>query len=145
MPNLIFKSVIKNRGFTLIEVMVVVVILAILAAIVVPKIMSRPEQARLVKAKQDIMSIENAMNLYKLDNGFYPSNDQGIAALVTKPTSDPIPQNWMGYLKEVPRDPWGNPYHYSNPGKHSEIDIFTYGASNQPDGKTELGNWSAAK
>jgi len=111
----------NQTGFTLIEVMVVVVILALLAAIIVPKIMSRPEQARIVKAKQDILAIENAMDLYKLDNGDYPTNNQGIAALVTKPTQEPVPTDWNGYLKQVPVDPWGHPYQYTNPGKHGEI------------------------
>lgn len=132
----------KQRGFTLIEVMVVVVILAILAGIVVPKIMSRPEQARLVKAKQDILAIQSAMDLYRLDNGFYPSTDQSIQALVTKPSGDPIPQNWMGYLKDVPLDPWGKPYNYLNPGKHRDIDIFSFGPSGKADEATEIGNWT---
>ena len=135
----------KAKGFTLIEIMVVVVIMAILAAIVVPKIMERPEQARIVKAKQDILAIENAMDLYKLDNGHYPSPQQGIDALVKKPTTDPMPTNWSGYLKTVPIDPWGNPYHYSNPGKHSDIDIYTYGPSGKPGGKGEIGNWETRK
>lgn len=132
-----------QQGFTLIEVMVVVVILAILAAIIIPKILHRPDQARNVAAKQDILSIQNAMDLYKLDNGFYPSTEQGIKALVIKPTSEPIPQNWAddGYLKHMPMDPWGHHYHYLNPGNHSEIDIFSYGASNQPSDK-EIGNWA---
>lgn len=134
----------KHRGFTLVEVMVVVVIMAILAAIVVPKIMSRPEQARIVKAKQDILAIQNAMDLYRLDNGFYPSTQQGIQALVTKPTGDPTPNNWHGYLRTSPIDPWGNPYQYLNPGKHSDIDIFTYGPTGKPGGtgeNAEIGNW----
>ena len=99
----------KHAGFTLIEVMVVVVILGILAAVIVPKIMSRPEQARIVKAKQDVSAIQSALDLYKLDNGSYPTTDQGLAALVTKPTSDPIPRNWKsdGYLQKLPVDPWG--------------------------------------
>src|SRR5581483_11898577 len=101
----------KARGFTLIEVMVVVVILGILAAIIVPKIMSRPEQARIVKVKQDILAIQSALDLYKLDNGVYPTTDQGLDALVKKPTSEPIPRNWKseGYLQQVPTDPWGEP------------------------------------
>ncbi len=135
----------KNTGFTLIEIMVVVVILGILAAIVVPKIASRPEQARVVRAKQDIAAIENAMELYKLDNGFYPSTDQGISALVTKPSSDPIPAGWHQYLKELPTDPWGQPYHYLNPGEHGDIDIFTYGPTGQPGGtgdNAEIGDWN---
>lgn len=134
-------------GFTLIEVMVVVVILAILAAIVVPRILRRPEEARIVAAKQDILAIENALELYKLDNGFYPSQEQGLQALVMKPTTPPIPQNWEagGYLKKIPIDPWGHPYHYLNPGQHSDVDIFTYGADNQPGGtgsNATIGNWT---
>jgi general secretion pathway protein G len=131
----------SQKGFTLIEVMVVVVILAILAAIVVPKIMSRPEQARMVKAKQDILAIQSALDLYQLDNGFYPSTEQGIQALVQKPTTPPIPSAWKdgGYLSKLPIDPWGNPYHYSN--DHAKIKIFTYGSDNSPDSKTEIGNW----
>jgi len=138
----------KNKGFTLIEVMVVVVIMAILAAIVVPRIMSRPEQARVVKAKQDILAIENAMDLYRLDNGFYPSTEQGINALVKEPSTPPTPPNWNGYLKQTPKDPWGHPYHYLNPGQHSEIDIFTYGPTGQPGGtgrNAEIGNWEVVK
>ena len=134
----------KNQiGFTLIEVMVVVVILAILAAIIVPKIMHRPDQARVVAAKQDISAIENALDLYQLDNGFYPSNEQGLKALVEKSTADPIPSNWQsgGYLKQVPIDPWGHPYHYANPGKHNDIDIFSDGPTNKPDVNTTIGSW----
>ena len=139
----------KNaNGFTLIEIMVVVVIMAILAAIVVPKIITRPDQAKIVKAKQDILAIENAMDLYKLDNGSYPTQEQGIQALVTKPTSDPVPPNWQGYLKNLPLDPWGQPYHYVNPGKHGDIDLFTYGPTNQPGGtgmNATIGNWDVQK
>lgn len=117
----------KTDGFTLIEVMVVVVILGILAAIIVPKIMSRPEQARVVKAKQDILAIQSGLDLYKLDNGFYPSTDQGLQALVTKPTSAPIPQNWKsdGYLQQLPMDPWGETYQYEN--DNEKLRIFSYG------------------
>ena len=138
------KHLAVQRGFTLIEVMVVVVILAILAAIIVPKILHRPDQARNIAAKQDVLAIQNAMDLYKLDNGFYPSSEQGITALVQKPTTQPIPQSWMegGYLKHVPVDPWGHHYHYLNPGKHGEIDVFSYGPANQP-GDKEIGNWNS--
>jgi general secretion pathway protein G len=137
----------NTRGFTLIEVMVVVVILGILAAIIVPQIMSRPEQAKMVKARQDIMAIENALDLYKLDNGFYPSTDQSLSALVKKPTSSPVPEQWKtgGYLKRLPIDPWNNPYQYLNPGTHSEIDIFSIGpkgSSGEVDSSTVIGNWA---
>lgn len=138
----------KASGFTLIEIMVVVVIMAILAAIVVPKIINRPDQAKIVKAKQDILAIENAMDLYKLDNGSYPTQDQGIQALVTKPTTDPMPSNWQGYLKNVPMDPWGYPYNYLNPGKHGDIDLYTYGPTHQPGGtgmNATIGNWDVQK
>ena len=142
------KRVVAQRAFTLIEVMVVVIIMAILAAMVVPRIINRPDQAKLVVAKQDVMVIENALSLYKLDNGFYPSSEQGLKALVEKPTTEPVPQNWTGpYLKNgVPNDPWGRPYRYLNPGQHGDIDVFTYGANNQPGGEgndAEVGNWNA--
>src|ERR1700733_2221862 len=104
----------RTAGFTLIEVMVVVVILGILAAIIVPKIMSRPEQARIVKVKQDLLAIQSALDLYKLDNGTYPTTDQGLQALVSKPSIQPVPRSWKsdGYLQEVPMDPWGQAYQY---------------------------------
>lgn len=138
----------RTKGFTLVEVMVVVVILGILAAIVVPKIIDRPDEAKMVKAKQDILAISEALDLYKLDNGSYPSTDQGLAALVTKPSTEPAPNNWRngGYLKEVPQDPWGHPYQYLQPGQHGDYDVFSYGPSGQPssDGSnTIIGNWSA--
>ena len=136
----------KQSGFSLIEIMVVVVILGILASIVVPKIISRPDEARVVKAKQDVLSIQNALDLYKLDNGFYPSTDQGLIALVEKPSSNPIPANWQLYLKSLPKDPWGREYMYLNPGEHGEVDVFTYGASGQAGGtgiNAEIGNWDA--
>ena len=134
----------NSKGFSLIEIMVVVVILGILASIVVPKIMNRPDEARVVKAKQDILAIQNALDLYKLDNGNYPTTDQGLIALVEKPSTNPIPQEWKTYLQSVPKDPWGRDYLYLNPGEHAEVDIFTYGASGQPGGKginAEIGNW----
>ncbi len=139
-----------NQAFTLIEVMVVVVIMAILAAIVVPKIMSRPDQAKVVKVKEDIQAVENALDLYKLDNGQYPSQAQGLKALVSKPTTAPIPSNYAsgGYVKRMPLDPWGHAYHYKNPGKHGDVDVFTYGANNKPTGtgiNQTIGNWNIQK
>lgn len=137
----------KQKGFSLIEIMVVVVILGILASIVVPKIMSRPDEARRVKAKQDVLAIQNALDLYKLDNGNYPTTDQGLLALVEKPSTNPEPTHWTQYLKSVPKDPWNRDYLYMNPGEHSDVDVFTYGADGQPGGtgiNEEIGNWEAA-
>lgn len=135
----------KQAGFSLIEIMVVVVILGILAALVVPKIVDRPDDARIIKAKQDVLAIQNAMELYKLDNGYYPTTDQSIMALVEKPSSSPVPNNWKKYLKSLPKDPWGRDYLYLNPGQHGDIDIFTYGPTGQPGGEgknAEIGNWN---
>lgn len=134
-------------GFTLIEIMVVVVILGILAAVVVPRIMDRPDDARIAKAKQDIRVLESALNLYKLDNFYYPSTQQGLEALVTKPSGEPQPKNYKqgGYIKSLPKDPWGNPYQFLSPGVKSDIDIFTLGADNQPGGEgaaADIGNWN---
>lgn len=134
----------KQKGFSLIEIMVVVVILGILASIVVPKIMNRPDEARRVKAKQDVLSIQNALDLYKLDNGIYPTTDQGIVALVEKPSSNPTPANWKQYLKSVPKDPWGREYLYLNPGQHGDVDIYSFGPTGQAGGtgtNAEIGNW----
>src|SRR5262245_48952761 len=125
------------RGFTLIEVMVVVVILGLLAAIIVPKVMSRPDEARAVAAKADIAAINQALKLYRLDNTFYPSTEQGLQALVQRPTSPPVPANWKqgGYLDRMPKDPWGREYQYLNPGVRSEIDIFSFGSDGQAGGE----------
>ncbi len=136
----------RAKGFTLIEVMVVVVILGILAALVVPKIMSRPDEARAVAAKQDIGSILQALKLYKLDNMRYPTTDQGLAALVQMPSTQPAPTNWKagGYLEKLPKDPWGRPYQYLSPGVKGEIDVFSYGADGQAGGTgadADIGSW----
>jgi general secretion pathway protein G len=135
-----------NQGFTLIEVMVVVVILGILAALVVPRIMDNPDKARRLKAEQDIRAIKTALNLYKLDNYSYPTTDQGLEALVTKPTIPPEPRKWKegGYLESVPIDPWGYHYNYLSPGVHGEVDIYSQGADGQPEGtgiNADIGNW----
>jgi len=128
-------------GFTLIEVMVVVVILGILAAIIVPKIMSRPEQARIVKVKQDISAIQSALDLYKLDNSIYPTTDQGLQALVTRPSAPPVPRDWKsdGYLQDLPMDPWGETYQYMN--DNEKVRIFSYGPKGK-DSNSEIGNWN---
>ncbi len=136
-----------HAGFTLIEVMVVIVILGILAAIVVPRVMDRPDTARITKAKQDIRTLESALNLYKLDNFSYPSTDQGLEALVRKPSGTPEPRNWKegGYIDRLPKDPWGNDYQYLNPGVHGSIDIYSLGADGQEGGEginADIGNWN---
>ncbi len=136
----------RRRGFTLIEVMVVVAILAILAAVVVPRIMDEPGEARQARAAQDIRAIESALNMYRLDNYRYPSSDQGLEALVEEPTSEPQPPNYKegGYLRSLPEDPWGNEYQYANPGEHGEIDVYSLGADGRPGGEGEdavIGNW----
>jgi general secretion pathway protein G len=137
----------KNRnvgGFTLIEVMVVVVILGILAALVVPKIMDRPDEARVVAARQDIGALMQALKLYRLDNQRYPTTAQGLQALVTRPSSEPLPAAWHSYLERLPLDPWGHPYQYLNPGLQGEIDVFSFGADGTAGGEgnnADIGNW----
>jgi general secretion pathway protein G len=130
----------------LIEVMIVIVILGVLAALIVPKVMGRPDEARVAAAKQDIFTIMQSLKLYKLDNRRYPTTEQGLAALVQKPSQAPVPQNWSagGYLERLPNDPWGQPYQYLNPGLHGEIDVMSFGADGQPGGQgadADIGNW----
>ena len=133
----------KQSGFTLIEIMVVVVILGILAAVVAPRIFDRPDEARIVKAKQDLRVLENALNLYRLDNFNYPTSDVGLRALIEKPADAP---NWKegGYMDRLPTDPWNNEYQYLNPGVHGAIDVFTYGRDGGSGGEgadADIGNW----
>lgn len=137
------KTMKQNRGFTLIEVMVVVVILGILAAVIVPKIMDKPDEARINKAKQDIRVLEESLNLYKLDNFNYPTTDQGLDALVKKPDITPEPKRYKqgGYIKKLPKDPWGNEYMYLNPGIHGEIDVYSKG-KNPDASEDDIGNWN---
>jgi len=133
-----------QTGFTLIEVMVVVIILGILAAIVVPRVMDRPDTARITKARQDIRALEAALNLYKLDNFVYPTTDQGLEALVVKPSGSPEPRNWKQYMDRLPKDPWGNDYQFLSPGVKSDIDVFSLGADGQAGGEgvnADVGNW----
>ncbi len=142
------QTIVKNRGFTLIELMVVLVILGVLAALIVPKVMDRPDEARVMAAKQDIAAINQALKLYRLDNMRYPSTEQGLQALVTKPTLAPVPGNWKagGYLEKLPNDPWGTPYQYLQPGRHGDMDIFSLGADGQTGGEgndADIGNWNS--
>lgn len=139
-----FKQIRKSRGFTLIEVMIVVVILGILASIVVPKIIGRTDDAKIVKAKQDIRALQNALDLYRLDNHNYPGTDQGLEALVRKPSNA---AKWKegGYLDRLPKDPWGKEYQYLSPGAHGTLDIFSLGADSAQGGdgnNADIGNWN---
>ena len=136
-----------GRGFTLIEIMVVVVIIAILAALIVPRVMGRPDEARIVAARHDVGALVQALKLYRLDNQRYPSTEQGLAALVARPTTGPPPPNWKpgGYIERLPRDPWGNAYQYLSPGLRGEIDVFSYGADGAAGGEGvdgDIGNWT---
>jgi general secretion pathway protein G len=134
----------RSAGFTLVEIMVVVVILGILAVLIVPRVLGRSDEARQAAAKHDIATIMQSLKLYRLDNGRYPTNDQGLQALVTKPTSAPAPSNWKPYLDKLPKDPWGNTYQYLSPGVHGEVDVFSLGADSQPGGTgadLDIGSW----
>lgn len=135
-----------QHGFTLIEIMVVVVIMGILAALVVPKLMGRADDARIMAAKQDISTMLQSLKLYKLDNQRYPTTEQGLAALITKPTSGPVANGWKtgGYLDKLPKDPWGGNYQYLSPGIKGELDIFSLGADGQAGGEgndADIGSW----
>ena len=137
----------RIRAFTLIEVMVVIAILAVLAALIVPKVMSRPDEARVVAARQDIASLLQALKLYRLDNLRYPTTEQGLSALVTRPSVAPVPPNWKpgGYLERLPRDPWGHPYQYLSPGLRGEVDVFSFGADGVAGGEgfdADIGSWN---
>ncbi len=136
------------RGFTLIEIMVVITILGILAALIVPRVVGRTDDARIAAAKQDIASLLQALKLYRLDNGAYPTTEQGLKALLAKPAIEPVPQNWKqgGYLERssTPKDPWGNEYKYLNPGLKGEIDVFSYGRDGAAGGEgvdADIGSW----
>ncbi len=135
-----------EHGFTLIEIMVVVVIMGILAALVVPKLMGRTDDARIIAAKQDIATVMQGLKLYKLDNQRYPTTEQGLQALITKPTTGPEANGWKtgGYLDKLPKDPWGNPYQYLSPGIKGELDVISLGADGQPGGAgndADIGSW----
>ena len=136
----------QHRGFTLIEIMVVIVILGVLAALVVPKVLERPDDARAIAAKSDIATIMQALKLYRLDNQRYPTGEQGLNSLVAKPETAPVPPNWKpgGYLERLPKDPWQSPYQYLNPGLKGEVDVFSFGADGQPGGTgkdADIGSW----
>jgi len=151
MPILVLSFYQKRKscslGFTLIEIMVVVVIMGVLAALLVPRLMGRTDDARIIAAKQDIATLMQALKLYRLDNQRYPTNEQGLQALINKPSGGPMPPNWKagGYLDRLNKDPWGNPYEYRSPGSHGEVDLYSYGADGKPGGTgndADIGSWS---
>jgi general secretion pathway protein G len=140
-------QVARQTGFTLIEVLVVVVILAILAAIVVPRVIGRTDDAMIAKAKSDVQGLATGLNLYKLDNFTFPSTDQGLEALVQKPGGSPEAANWRsgGYIDRLPKDPWGRDYQYVSPGQHGEFDVYSLGKDGQSGGEgiaADIGNWT---
>jgi general secretion pathway protein G len=133
-----------QAGFTLIELMVVLVIIGVLAALIVPNVLDRAEDARATAARTDVNNLMQALKLYKLDNQRYPTGEQGLQALVSKPTAIPIPPNWKSYVDKLPNDPWGRPYQYLNPGVKAEIDVMSFGADGQPGGEgkdADIGSW----
>ncbi len=137
----------RHAGFTLIEIMVVVVIMGVLAALLVPRLMGRTDDARILAAKQDIATLMQALKLYRLDNQRYPTTEQGLQALIARPTNGPQPANWKtgGYIDRLNKDPWGNPYQYASPGTRNEVDIFSFGADGQPGGTgndADIGSWA---
>ena len=131
------------RGFTLIELMVVLVIIGVLAALIVPNVLERADDARISAARTDVRSLQQALRLYRLDNLRYPTAEQGLAALVSRPSAEAAP-NWRPYLDRLPQDPWGRPYVYANPGTHSEVDVLSLGADGRPGGEgvnADVGSW----
>jgi general secretion pathway protein G len=134
----------KQRGFTLIELMVVLVIIGVLAALIVPNVLDRADDARVTAARTDIANINQALKLYKIDNQSYPSAEQGLQALVSRPSTGPQPPNWRATLDKLPKDPWGRPYQYLNPGLKGEVDVLSLGADGQPGGEgknADIGSW----
>jgi general secretion pathway protein G len=133
-----------QRGFTLIELMVVLLIIGVLAALIVPNVLDRADDARVTAAKTDVANLMQALKLYRLDNQRYPTAEQGLQALLVKPTTTPVPSNWKNYLDKLPQDPWGQPYIYLNPGIKGEVDVMSYGADGQSGGEgrdADIGSW----
>jgi general secretion pathway protein G len=139
-----FKRRARQAGFTLIELMVVLVIIGVLAALIVPNVLDRADDARVTAARTDVNNIMQALKLYKLDNQRYPTTEQGLQALVARPTTGAVPPNWKPYLEKLPNDPWGRPYQYLNPGVKGEVDVMSFGADGQSGGEgknADIGSW----
>lgn len=135
---------VRQRGFTLIELMVVLAIIGVLAALIVPNVLGRADDARITAARTDVGNLMQALKLYKLDNQRFPTSEQGLNALILKPTTEPVPGNWKPYLDKLPTDPWGRPYQYLNPGIKGEVDVLSFGADGQAGGEgnnADLGSW----
>lgn len=138
------KRLRRAAGFTLIELMVVLVIIGVLAALIVPNVLDRADDARVTAARTDVNNLMQALKLYRLDNQRYPTGEQGLQALVQRPSAAPVPANWKQYLEKLPADPWGRPYQYLNPGVQGEIDVMSLGADGQPGGEgknADVGSW----
>lgn len=135
----------KQQGFTLLEIMVVIVILGLLASLTIPSLMGNKEKADRQKATSDIVALENALDMYKLDNGRYPTSEQGLVSLVAKPERTPKPRNYPedGYIRRLPQDPWGNEYQMRNPGQHGKLDLYSIGQDGIADSEDDIGNWTA--
>lgn len=134
----------KRRGFTLIELLVILVIIGVLAALIVPNVIDRADESRVTAARADVANLMQALKLYRLDNQRYPTQEQGLLALVQRPTVAPVPLNWRPYLEKLPNDPWGRPYQYLNPGTYGAVDVFSLGADGQPGGEgndADIGSW----
>ena len=135
----------RARGFTLIEIIVAIAILAILTALIVPRVVGKVDDAAIARARSDVQALTTALSLYKLDNNYYPTTEQGLEALLDKPGGQPEPANWKKYLDKLPKDPWGRPYQYISPGSHGEIDVYSLGKDGQVGGEgidADFGNWS---
>ncbi|MEW6693868.1 MAG: type II secretion system major pseudopilin GspG [Pseudomonadota bacterium] len=143
-PSKVARAGRSELGFTLIELLVILVIIGVLAALIVPNVLDRADESRVTAARADVSNLMQALKLYRLDNQRYPTQEQGLQALVQRPTMPPVPTNWRPYLEKLPTDPWGRPYQYLNPGAYGPVDVFSLGADGQPGGEghdADIGSW----